>query len=194
MGPGSALACARLSGTTLNIELQHKGVGSHPRGTECPSHASFCGPRRDEGAGNAGCRCTRSLVCEKCAKNAHEKSTGTTEHTPAFPAQWFTTYTRSPRSAGLVSLRRLAHHQERSLTPASGRQDHAISPSASHAVRPTAATRPSHSASRFVTIGRNVPHLEAGWRQSITVFRKTEDKYFSSRGLTSLPIIRSHRR
>src|SRR5215475_12637426 len=40
-------------------------------------------------------------------RNAHEFSAGTTEHTPASPAQWFTAYTRSPRSAGLFSLRRL---------------------------------------------------------------------------------------
>src|SRR5205085_5682644 len=42
--------------------------------------------------------------------NAHEFSAGTTEHTPASPAQWFSAYTRSPRSTGLVSLRRPADH------------------------------------------------------------------------------------
>jgi len=53
------------------------------------------------------------LVCSKLRKNAHGQFTGTTEHTPAFPAQWFTAYTRSPRSAGLSSLRRLrARHPQ----------------------------------------------------------------------------------
>ena len=66
------------------------------------------------------------LVCSKCAKNAHGQSTGTTEHTPAFPAQWFTAYTWSPRSAGLFSLRPPGLVTRR-LAPASGRRDRTIS-------------------------------------------------------------------
>src|SRR5215475_4392081 len=84
--------------------------------------------------GTPGAVAPASLVCSKLRKNAHGQSTGTTEHTPAFPAQWFTAYTRSPRSAGLSSLRRLSGSSPAGLIPASGDQDHAISPSASAAL------------------------------------------------------------
>src|SRR5512147_2099656 len=50
---------------------------------------------------------------------------------PGIPcAMVLTAYTRSPRGAGLDSPRRLRGDHPRDLTPASGRQDHAISPSA----------------------------------------------------------------
>ena len=124
-----------------------------------------------------------------CAANAqrkaHEIITGTTEHTPALPAQWATAYTRSPRSAGLVSLRRLKIITS-GLTPASGRQDHATSPSASRAARLAAPMRPSQPASRFVTIGRNVPPGEAGWRQDNHIFPKNERRIFLREGLDTI--------
>jgi hypothetical protein len=121
-----------------------------------------------------------------CAANAlgkaHEIITGTTEHTPAFPAQWATAYTRSPRSAGLVSLRRLKIIIS-GLTPASGRQDHATSPSASRAARLAAPNAAIATRLTFVTIGRNVPRGEAGWRQDNHIFTKNGSGIFLREGL-----------
>src|ERR1700726_925442 len=83
--------------------------------------------------GKPGARCTRGLVCKKCTKKrtrAYRFSGGN----PAFPARWFTGLFRalpgdraclppsSPRSLLL-----------KNLTPASGRQDHTASPSATTA-------------------------------------------------------------
>src|SRR5947208_9218092 len=75
-----------------------------------------------------GARCARSLVCKK---QTHERSHhGHTGNHPAFPAQWFYGLLRAlpgdqacltPSSALLIA----------DLTPASGRQNHTTSPSAS---------------------------------------------------------------
>ena len=50
----------------------------HSRGTICPGDAPSLGPRREEGAGNAGCRCTRELARGECAEKSARDSTGTT--------------------------------------------------------------------------------------------------------------------
>jgi len=88
-----------------------------------------------EGAGNAGCRPhPRALR----AKKVHLRTQATTGQPdqPAFPARWFTAYTWSPRSTGLVSLRppglsacrpQGRHRLTRGLAPASGRRDRTIS-------------------------------------------------------------------
>ena len=116
-------------------------------------------------------------------RNAHEFSAGTTEHTPASPAQWFSAYTRSPRSAGLVSLRRsqTIDCELDASVGAPGPRDFAVrlahrsscGRNASIAPRPT-----------FVTIGRNAPLAGAGWAETIIFFCKTEEKYFLPEGLT----------
>ena len=84
--------------------------------------------KRAQGMPDAGR--TREPCVQRKVHFAHASNTGQPEQ-PAFPARWFTAYTWSPRSAGLVSLRRSRERLARSLTPASGCQDHAISPSAS---------------------------------------------------------------
>jgi len=113
-----------------------------------------------------------SLACkEKCTLRT-QATTGQPKQ-PAFPAQWFTAYTRSPRCTGLFSHRRLAHHQERNLTPASGRQDHATSPSASATFVRRAIRVHRIPAPRFVTIGRNVPLHRGGMRETIVVICPT---------------------
>src|SRR5216684_9348172 len=76
-----------------------------------------------------GARCTRSLACK--IKQAYERSHhGHTGNHPAFPAQWFYGLLRAlpgdqacltPSPALLIA----------DLTPASGRQNHTTSPSAS---------------------------------------------------------------
>src|ERR1700686_4916284 len=83
--------------------------------------------------GIPGARCTRGLVC-KSAQNKRTRAYRFSGGNPAFPAQWFYGLFRAlpgdraflPPSPALLSAK---------FTPASGRQDHTSSPSASHAVR-----------------------------------------------------------
>ena len=89
-------------------------------------------PSDQRAQGIPGARCTRGLVCKFVRKKrtrAYRFSGGN----PAFPAQWFYGLYRAllgdraflPPSPALLSA---------NLTPASGRQDHTSSPSASSAL------------------------------------------------------------
>jgi hypothetical protein len=74
----------------------------------------------------------------------------------------------------------------RGLIPASGDRDNTISlvripHRSSLDADASIATRPT-----LVTIGRNAPLAGPGCLQIITIFRKTEEKYFCKRGLTFL--------
>jgi len=81
--------------------------------------------------GKPGADCTRGLPCNK--KHGSQETTGSTGQLPAFPARWFTAYFALSLVTGLF-----CHHHPQDaervfadLTPASGRQDHTTSPSAS---------------------------------------------------------------
>ena len=104
--------------------------------------------------------------------------------TPAFPAQWFTAYRRS--SVNQCSFATVASHDAlgivANLPPASGRQDHATSPSADDAGRQSAHPRPLHSAPRFVTIAIRPSHRR-GMGEGKHDFRKNERELFLRRGL-----------
>ena len=79
--------------------------------------------------GMPGARCTRGLVC-KLQKNAHTSIQVQRRH-PAFPAQWFYgLYRALPGDRALLSPS-LCANCSANLTPASRRQDHTTSPSAS---------------------------------------------------------------
>src|SRR6202163_2202427 len=80
--------------------------------------------------GKPGARCTRSLVCSVLV--AHECSHYRFTGTPGLPCAMGLTvsFVLSPVT-GLVCHRHLAGQIPRNLTPASGRQDHTTSPSAS---------------------------------------------------------------
>ena len=84
-----------------------QGATPRSRGTKCPSFACNHTLEKERAQGMPGAVAPAASCAGHALGNAHEFSAGTTEHTPASPAQWFTAYTRSPRSAGLVSLRRL---------------------------------------------------------------------------------------
>jgi hypothetical protein len=100
-------------------------------------------------------------------------------------------YALSPES-GLVSLRRLAGPSvQQDLIPASGDQDHAISlVRGPH--RSSCDTTPVHRIPlpTSVTIAIRPLVVEADAADTIMIFRKTEAKYFSRRGLTHIPIKR----
>jgi hypothetical protein len=128
----------------------------------CVRALQIRGPPKTEGAGNAGCRNAPAALRAKMEEARTQVVTGTPVM-PAFPARWFTAYTCSPRCAGLFSHRRARENVSQALTSASGGRDHTISlvrigPPSSFA------SQSVHRipASRFVTIGRNVPRVEAG--------------------------------
>jgi hypothetical protein len=107
-------------------------------------------PRKLQRAqGKPGARCTRGLVC-KMHKRIRTRAYRFSGGIPAFPAQWFTAYSVLSPVNGLCCHRRCAGIP-RNLTPASRRQDHTISPSASVPfVNGTSASTASHRT--FVTI------------------------------------------
>ena len=80
-----------------------------------------------------GARCARGLVCKMDKKDAHEH-TGHTGITRTFPAQWVTAYLELSPVTGLSCHRHWRSIASANLTPASGSQDHTISPSASGAL------------------------------------------------------------
>jgi hypothetical protein len=90
--------------------------------------------RNKEGAGNAGCALHPRSRVQKCAKKAHTSIQVQRRH-PTFPAQWLYDLYRAllgePGFLATVTWRMIPQ----SLTPASGRQDHTTSSSASRAVR-----------------------------------------------------------
>ena len=79
-----------------------------------------------------GAQCTRSLVCEVVVQDAHEYSQRSHRKSPGIPARnGFNGFLRTlpgDRAFLSPSLRGLI---PRNLTPASRRQDHTTSPSAS---------------------------------------------------------------
>src|ERR1700730_10205767 len=91
-------------------------------------------PLQSEGAGNAE-RPMRPIAA--CARSVVERTRVSRSHRnlPALPAQWFTAYFVLSPATGLSCHRRPRKLPFANLTPASGRQDHTSSPSASHAVR-----------------------------------------------------------
>ena len=70
------------------------------------------------------------------------------------------------------------------LTPASGRQDHTTSPSATSAFVYRAASRPPHPAPTFVTIAKRPSVWDGMARDMQVICVKREQKYFSRRGWT----------
>src|SRR5258708_29416886 len=82
-----------------------------------------------EGVGNAGRRCTRSRACSVVnTRVSHHRSTGTTRHSRT---QWFYGLFRALPGDRALLPPSSAELSSANLTPASGRQDHTTSPSAS---------------------------------------------------------------
>ena len=89
MDPGSALARARLSGTTklvFRFKCQTADTRPRSRGTTCPRLAFRC-PSKGREQGMPDARCTRGLVCKVVQNKAHTSIQGSGGD-PTFPAQW----------------------------------------------------------------------------------------------------------
>jgi hypothetical protein len=116
---------------------QRKDRRPHSRGAMRPSFASTSPSLSREGAGKAGCRSHP----RSCAQKAHEWTTGSTGSLRLSPREWFTAYFGLSPVTGLFATVAFADWRSipnpvgpdgspQDLTPASGRQDHTISPSA----------------------------------------------------------------
>src|ERR1700691_4022221 len=78
-----------------------------------------------------GAQCTRSLACESSVQNAHEYSQRSHRKSPGIPARnGLRLIPRSPRRSGFLASVACGVFSA-NLTPASRRQDHTSSPSAS---------------------------------------------------------------
>jgi hypothetical protein len=107
--------------------------------------------RNEEGAGNAGCR---SHPWAPCNKKHGGRTTGTAGAFQHSLRDGFTAYFVLSPVTGLFCHRRLSREKVRAkdLAPASGRQDHTTSPSASESIRRVLRLRPPHPTATFVTI------------------------------------------
>jgi hypothetical protein len=99
-------------------------------------------PRKQEGAGNAGARCTRGLVC-KLHKEMGTRAYRFSGGSPAFPAQWLYGLYRAlgerirlvTVAAGLMGNRiRSDRCRHRQLGTSNGCRDHTVLPYAESAV------------------------------------------------------------
>ena len=105
-----------------------------------------------------GAQCTRSLVCEVVVQHAHEYSQRSHRKSPGIPARnGFNGFLRDlPGDRAFLSPSPLRSLLLKNLTPASRRQDHTTSPSATKRSRQKRLPRPSHPAPTFVTMA-NAP-------------------------------------
>ncbi|MEA2808131.1 MAG: hypothetical protein QOJ17_2272 [Rhodospirillaceae bacterium] len=155
---------------------------SHSHGALRPSFSFHFRPLQIRGRREDRVRAAPAVSCAKCTKeNAHEH-TGSAETLRPSPRNGFTAYSAlSPVTGFLATVAmRIAPHN---LTPASGRQDHTISPSASVPfVKGTSASTASHRAFRD---DREPPLLsgETGGVKPL-ICPTTEAKYFSKGGWT----------
>ena len=99
-----------------------------------------------------GARCARSRVwCVESTRVSHHGRAEITRHSPR---NGFTAYSALSRVTGLSCHPRLAELPPRNLTPASGRQDHTTSPSASGALRRCVPSASTASRLTSVTIAK----------------------------------------
>jgi len=118
-------------------------TGPHSRGKKSPSDASIVA-LENQGRRETGCASRTRGSHTKKERRRYARTT-------ALPAQWFTAYTRSPRSPGLLASV-ACRFTPADLIPASGNQDHAISLVRRRVARLATRVRPSLPASRVVTI------------------------------------------
>ena len=119
----------------------------------------------------------RSHPQPRVRKKQHTSSVTTgTPHQPAFPARWFYGFLRAlPGDRAFLPPSLV--NSSTNLAPASGRQNHTTSPSATALLVLQHHQRPSHPASRFVTIAIR-PLGGAGWHRSIAVSTNRKSEIF----------------
>jgi hypothetical protein len=166
-----------------NDEVLSTNTASRSRGAICPRFAiKFrCPPIR----GRRECRAPDAPDSRVCrGSGSRHTRCQVTPESPGIPRAMVLTvsFALSPVT-GLSCHRRPRKLLSANLTPASGRQDHTTSPSASRIARQARSLRPPHPAPRFVTL-RNAPLWDGTARviKVIWVFGKSE--YFCKEGWT----------
>ena len=175
------------------------------RGSAFSRHdaSEFCetiAPSEDQRArGMPGAQCTRSLVCAGVVLVCTRVFTAEAPETSGIPhAMVLRLISRSPRGPGFLAPVALWIIPQ-SLTPASGRQDHTTSPSASGAARLASPKRPSHPAPNVrddrdtpLLVGRDGANTttDLGFGKSEIFFAQGLDRF--SRAGGDLPVGQSH--
>src|SRR5438876_10284828 len=132
--------------------------------------------------GMPGAQCTRSLVCAGGSKYAHQYSQRRHRKHPAFPTQWFYGLLRAlPGDHRFVDpVIRVTRWRLANLTPASGRQNHTASPSATASARRT--LRRGHRIPPRVHDDRDTPLVWDETAQLIAVIATSENQNIFSYG------------
>src|ERR1700681_4398070 len=123
-----------------------------------------------------GAQCTRSLVCEVVVQDAHEYSQRSHRKSPGIPARnGFNGFLRAlPGDRAFLSPSSLRSLLLKNLTPASRRQNHTTSPSASKTLSSQAPLASIASSPASVTIAiRPSSGVDGGGYKSDLGFRKT---------------------
>ncbi len=139
-------------------------------------------PTNQRAQGMPGAQCTRSLACDrnKAHERSHHRSTGITRHSPR---NGFTAYfVLSPARSGLF-VTVISRLLGADLTPASRRQNHTTSPSAS-APFVTCAARVHRIPPRVRDV-RNAPLWDRTVIDIEVIWVRRKQKYFCKRGWTS---------
>jgi hypothetical protein len=183
MGPGSRPG-RRGWGTvrTTSISIFQSHIHLHILATRCARGLLQFHPLRKQRAqGRPGARCTRGLVCKHAQKNAHEH-TGSAESIRPSLRNGFTAYSALFPATGLFATV-ASQTVPRSLTPASGRQNHTISPSASAAL--VSRSIYVHRISTRVSLRSRAPLLsgETGGETPL-ICPTRQEEYFSAEGWT----------
>jgi hypothetical protein len=169
---------------SFRFNFQTADMRPHCRGARRPSFASVAALKEKEGAGKTGCALhPRSRAQLHIKKHAHEH-TGSAEAVRPSLRSGFKAYSALSPVTGLSCHRRLREVVlPANLTPASGRQDHTASPSATPAL-----------VSRKLRVHRIPPRVRddrdpplspgetGGFKSLICPAREAE--YFRFRGLT----------
>jgi hypothetical protein len=139
----------------VHSRFNYQRAETHPRPLAAQIAPELCmksvPPGMKRAQGMPGARCTRGLVC-KMHKVKHTRAYRFSGGNPAFPARWFYGLFRAlPGDRAFLPPSPPRSLLLENLTPASGRQDHTTSPSASSAARLASPKRPPHPAPTFVT-------------------------------------------
>jgi hypothetical protein len=130
-------------GMARSYSSRHISTFPRPNTRDLPNRF----PQQKEGAGKTGCTLHPRSRVQTAQKNAHEH-TGSAETLRPSPRNGFTTYSVLSLVTGFLATI-VSRALPQNLAPASGRQNHTTSPSASRAVRQSAsASTASHRAFR----------------------------------------------
>jgi hypothetical protein len=168
-------ALGRVAGECLFMDGHSRRNSAIPR-RDAPE-ALINLPPQERAWGMPGAQCTRSLVCEVVVQDAHEYSQRSHRKSPGIPARnGFNGFLRAlPGDRAFLSPSSLRSLLLKNLTPASRRQDHTTSPSASKTLSSLAPPASIASNPASVTIAiRPLSGVDGGGYKVICDFGKPE--------------------